>query len=77
MRRKERKKRKSIKFTLIAFLILIILSVVLFFVLHNYANTLRPKPGYGGELTPFLLPFIVWAVKENIKLSLKKGNGET
>lgn len=75
--RELKKKRRRLMNKILIYLLLFIIATFIFVPVHNYANTLRPKPGYGGELTAFLLPFIVWAVKENIKLSLKKGNGET
>lgn len=75
---RKRQKRRKLKYTIVVYLILTAVSVGLFFVAHNYAETLRTNSGYGGELTAFLLPFTVWAIRENIILSKKeRNNNET
>lgn len=65
--RARKRKMRKLRNTIIAYIFLIILSIIIFFYCHEYANTLRPSNAYGGELTAFLLPFIVWATRRNIK----------
>ena len=75
--RELKKKRRRLMNKILIYLLLFIIATFIFVPVHEYAETTRPGSGFGGEITIYLLPFFVWAVKENIKLSLKKGNGET
>lgn len=65
--RARKRKMRKLRNTIIAYALLIILSIIIFYFCHEYANTVRPANGYGGELTAFLLPFFVWVTRRNIK----------
>lgn len=68
---KTKRKIRKIRNTIIAYVVLSAVSIIIFAVAHNYANTIRPDNGYGGEFMAFLIPFVVWAFNSNIKLTRK------
>ena len=72
---KTKRKIRKIRNTIIAYVVLSAVSIIIFAVAHNYANTIRPANGYGGEILAFLIPFMVWAFNSNVKLT-KKGVSE-
>ncbi len=56
---------------LIKWAIVLIVSVVLFYVLHSIATDKRQYDAIGGEIFMFLIPFFVWLAPE-IKKSIKE-----
>lgn len=73
MRKRARLRReRKIKYTILAYSIITAISFILFVILHNIANQIRPLNGYGGELMILLTPILVSLFRANIKLSKKE-----
>ena len=70
MRKRARlEKERRIKCTIIAYVLITVVSFILFAILHSVANQFRPVKGFGGELMILLTPILVSLARANIKLS--------
>ena len=70
MRKRARLRReRKIKYTILAYLLITAVSIILFAILHNIANQIRPVNGFGGELMILLTPILVSLARANIKLT--------
>ncbi|MGN1126485.1 MAG: hypothetical protein ACI4RI_03500 [Ruminococcus sp.] len=70
MRKRARlEKERRIKCTIIAYVVITVVSFILFAILHSVANQFRPVKGFGGELMILLTPILVSLVRANYKLS--------
>lgn len=63
-------KKKLIKWVLIS-----ILSVILFVLAHKLATAERTYNAIGGEMFMFLIPFFVWYVQDCVKFFKEDENG--
>lgn len=70
MRKRARLKReRKIKCKILAYMLITAVSIILFAITHDFANTLRPVKGFGGELMILLTPILVSLFRANLKLS--------
>ncbi|MGN0462954.1 MAG: hypothetical protein ACI4HZ_11000 [Ruminococcus sp.] len=73
MRKRARLRReRKIKCTIIAYMVITAVSIIAFAITHDFANTLRPVKGFGGELMILLTPILVSLARANIKLTKKE-----
>lgn len=73
MRKRARlEKERKIKCTIIAYMVIMVVSFILFAILHSVANQFRPVKGFGGELMILLTPILVSLARANSKLSKKE-----
>ena len=73
MRKRARLRReRKIKCKILAYLLITAVSIILFAILHNIANQIRPVNGFGGELMILLTPILVSLARANSKLSKKE-----
>lgn len=73
MRKRARLRReRKIKYKILAYLLITAVSIILFAILHNIANQIRPINGFGGELMILLTPILVSLFRANIKLTKKE-----
>lgn len=70
MRKRARLRReRKIKCKILAYLLITAVSIIAFAITHDFANTLRPVKGFGGELMILLTPILVSLFRANLKLS--------
>lgn len=73
MRKRARIRReRRIKYKILAYVVITVVSFILFAILHSVANQFRPVKGFGGELMILLTPILVSLARANSKLTKKE-----